>query len=521
MKLVRITTDDQLAVFETKFNEDIVLEPNSQMALSNASFDTVFKNLEIDANNDTIKYKIRVADEKTIQLNHGTYTSSETDTNDMMAQLENKFNEGLTFAGGEIGASFRVNNTDVNHPTQGKVSFFCRRANYATITSDFEFTNGAAINKDNGVTKRALFQQSGADRANDQCKVLGIELFAQGCAIVRTKIRSLVDNGSVDNGFRMWLTDNTVDTISGNDDVKTENTKLYLQVAPKAGDTDTFKYSHSVNGAVLVDSAKDVLSHAIAGGGDPSNDGAGDVANSNNDIIEFRQQSGNLSIFLYRNGQAASEEIAVIAYDYTTAGNNRLYFGMSFQGQKANTSVEALKVSFDPFAPPVSRTYEATVLDDLEVSAGLPPPTPNQRIAPATFEVTIDSVELRDYLGFENQVNTSALLYQSQILGDYLFTANLMNDSFVFELLNIDIESYDSFSGGQRNILKVIPAAGSDADTTIDYEASNLVFVDLRNKYPITLRNIKARILRNDLEPIVVRGMSVCTLLIREKGENM
>ena len=32
---------------------------------------------------------------------------------------------------------------------------------------------------------------------------------------------------------------------------------------------------------------------------------------------------------------------------------------------------------------------------------------------------------------------------------------------------------------------------------------------------PINLRNIKARILKNDLSPVVVRGLSTLTILIK------
>ncbi len=520
MKLVRIVTTDQLAVFETKFNEDIVIEPESQIALSNASFDTVFKTLVIDGGNDQLNYKIRAADEKTITLKHGEYTSSTADTEDLMQQLQNGFNEGLALVGGELGTSFRVNNSDITHPSQGKVQFICKRFSNRITTLDFGFLGGASISKTDADLRRAIFNNSGAAITDDSCKVVGVLPLAEGCSIVRAKIRQLADNSSSDNGFKMFLLDKEMDDIEALADITPADCKLFLQVSPVdgAGNSGTFRYRSSVNGGVLTDSTKNVVSHAIKAGGNPENDGAGDVANVNNDIVELRQQGGNLSIVVYRNGEAAEEVLGTFKYDYSVPGNKRLRFAMSLQGAKATTSIQDLRVNFDPFDEGVSvRDFDQGV----DVGVGLPPPQKQQRIAPATFEITFPNSDVRDFLGFNNRVNSRSLLNEAIIRGDFLFTANIMNDSYLFELLNIDLESYDSFSNGKRNILKVIPAASTNADSIVDYETNNLTFIDIRNKYPLTLRNLKARILRNDLEPIVVRGVSVVTLLIRSKGESM
>lgn len=527
MKLVRITTEDPNALFETKFNEDIVIEPDSQIALSNTSFDTVGKTIEIDAGNDAIEYQLSINSgisptAQTLKLTHGTYTSNSTDSNDVMSQIQNGLNTGMRFNGFEIGKSFRVVNSDVLNPTAGKLGIIMKTSSAKVVEADFEFLGDAEVSKNDGDSRRAWAQTEGNAFADDSNKILGVEHWPLGCCFARCKIRALVDNSSANNGFRMWLTDKTVHELRDVDDVLVSDTQLYLQVAPVDGGTNSgvFRYKTSKGGATLVDSTKNVLSHAIKAGGDPNNDGPGDVADPNNDIVEFRQVGGFLKVFVYRNGEAAAEELASIAYDYTATGAKRLFWGISFQGDKSTTSVESLYVHFDPFAPPIPKEHVAEVEDDLVV--GATPPRQRQFINASQFILTIPSFELRNYLGFANQVTRSPFeLYTTRITSDALFASNLFNDSYVFELLNIDLESYDSLSGGKRNILKVIPAGATDANSVVDYEASNLTFIDVRNKFPLTLRNLKARILRNDLEPIVVRGLSVCTLLIRSKGEVM
>lgn len=523
MRLIRITTDDELGVFETKFNEDIVIEPESQIALSNASFDTVFKTLTIDASNDTIQYRIRKGNQflKDVVLDHGIYTSSEEDSQNLMNQIQNRFNEALENTGGEIGTSFLVSNTDINHPTQGLVSFQVRRSSYALKEADYTLVNQIDISKSDGASRRAIFQNSGGTVNDDSMKLISINHFSLGCAIARCKIRALVDNSSTQNGFRMYLTQLEEDVMRTKDTVAVGDTEVYLQVAPIDGgaNSGTFRYKTSVGGAALVDSNKNVLSHAIKAGGDPINDGAGDVADANNDVVEFRQVGGQIKIVVYRNGESAEEVLATHTYNYETDTNKRLYFGLSVQGTKSHTSVESLRVNYDPFEN-TNKTYELEYGEDALEGVGLPPFQPQQRIAPTEFAIKFPTTDLRDFLGFVDRNITVDLVNEAIIQSKFLFTANLFNDSYLFELLNIDLESYDSFSNGKRNILKVIPSADT-GHSVIDYESSNLTFINIRNKFPLTLRNLKGRLLRNDLTPIVVRGLSVVTLLLRDKGERL
>ena len=88
--------------------------------------------------------------------------------------------------------------------------------------------------------------------------------------------------------------------------------------------------------------------------------------------------------------------------------------------------------------------------------------------------------------------------------------------------MNLQVDSYDSFSsdefpaGGQRrNILSVIPS--SNVTGTIAYEPPYPTFLDLGNADPITLRNIKARVLRNDNTPVAKTGVGSLVLLFQQK----
>ena len=87
-------------------------------------------------------------------------------------------------------------------------------------------------------------------------------------------------------------------------------------------------------------------------------------------------------------------------------------------------------------------------------------------------------------------------------------------NNYLVELLNIEIESYDSLHGGRRNILKVIPVPNVN-NTLVNYEANNITFLDVKNALPRTLRNIKARILDDDLQAVDIQNNAVLTILVK------
>jgi len=58
MKLFRIETDSDTGIFDTTFQEDIIIKPNSQVALNQASFEVNFEELIVDASNSLFIYQV-------------------------------------------------------------------------------------------------------------------------------------------------------------------------------------------------------------------------------------------------------------------------------------------------------------------------------------------------------------------------------------------------------------------------------------------------------------------------------
>jgi len=76
------------------------------------------------------------------------------------------------------------------------------------------------------------------------------------------------------------------------------------------------------------------------------------------------------------------------------------------------------------------------------------------------------------------------------------------------------LDSYDSLEKGQRSIVAVLPV--KDDIGAIRFDSNYPIYVDLNNKLPISMRNIRVRVIRADGTQVNSIGLSTATLLIEE-----
>jgi len=76
-KLIRLTSDDTNAIFDTTLKQDIIIKPNSKIALKSLSVEVDNKTLIIDSSNDDITYQLSdPTGIKTVKLTHDSYDAT-------------------------------------------------------------------------------------------------------------------------------------------------------------------------------------------------------------------------------------------------------------------------------------------------------------------------------------------------------------------------------------------------------------------------------------------------------------
>lgn len=108
-----------------------------------------------------------------------------------------------------------------------------------------------------------------------------------------------------------------------------------------------------------------------------------------------------------------------------------------------------------------------------------------------------------------------------------------LSDNFIVESLSIPLDSFDASrvfyngsgnneltraeiekSGRRKNILMTLPV-NDNLNGQVQYEANNLIFIDINNSLPLNVRNLNFRVLTKEFIPINQSGESaVMTILI-------
>lgn len=339
--------------------------------------------------------------------------------------------------------------------------------------------------------------------------------FGKGCAVFRTRIRNLTDNGGASNtnGFEIGLSDvkpttwNTSGTFTLPDAQKTYNVSI-------GKPTDNYFYNDK--NAADQDSGIAPHLHLLA-------------TRTTNDILEFVKVGTNLEIRLYRNNQVNFDLLSTtnLETEYNNAGElgveQPLYPYIILHGLNTTAMLDGYtRCFFDPFVANINPTEAVTDEDKAqgnehsELGARPSDARPSNQ---NTGRFTFASITTAEHLGFDQSVLLSEEAGSNFIVHSRnVYNAALTYDNLVVELMNLQVDSYDGLEKGRRNIIATIPA-NSDVNGVIVNEASNLVFIDLDNAQPRYFRNIKARLLYGDLTSVKTVGLTSLTLLIKKKNE--
>ena len=128
--------------------------------------------------------------------------------------------------------------------------------------------------------------------------------------------------------------------------------------------------------------------------------------------------------------------------------------------------------------------------------------------------INLGEQEVYEWLGYSVGLQPNQSGRNVSFKGQSRFGANITADAFLVQLLNLKVESYDAHITKQsrQNILSVIPA--DNENNRIVYEPNNLLFIDLDNKFPLKISNIRLRIVRQDYSEVPTRNLSSLTVII-------
>lgn len=207
MKFIRLVSANNAddGILDNEFNQDIKIEEDSQIAYRSIAVDLDPQEFIVNASNNQISFQSNINDAATIgtaKLTSPT-TYNTSNANDLLADLQKKTNAALVYNAKNIGTQFQciVKNGKTRIESQ-----FCPNSVkilQKNVTGDFGSTLNDATFANNGNISASSSQ------TDDSNLLFSHQEFGKGCAVFRTRIRNLTDNGGASNtnGFEIGLSD--------------------------------------------------------------------------------------------------------------------------------------------------------------------------------------------------------------------------------------------------------------------------------------------------------------------------
>jgi len=214
--------------------------------------------------------------------------------------------------------------------------------------------------------------------------------------------------------------------------------------------------------------------------------------------------------------------------------NRQYYWVIAFIGNQDQTRLSEVEAINDPYfeEPNGLLSTDFATFNDQSALGALPAHDPNIEITPVfRFNYRLpngtlfQNTELKNFLGFTG--NLSLLPFTENPINTFLFTAEgtshqqLGFESYIVILNNVPLEAYDTEVSGRKNILytivnKIENNNGVPLDTHIAFNSQYPIYMKIKNKNRLSLRQIQARIVNEHHELIDTIGICSLTMLIKK-----
>ncbi len=482
MKLLRLTSNDPLAVFNNDLHDELILKPNSKIGLQNLTMDTTGEAITIDNQNNKVFFSITPSIQEEILLPQGTYDKSN------FTSLNQALQDGLNSMMAWIyDNSRRYLGTEwtVTLNSSGKLVVSMK---YADIYGAelLSLTNNVEVQ--NGVLRWKDFTPVGV---NVNTHYLYSNYFcSRGQGYIRCKTFKMEDNGSglnQTNGYILGLMSIDPTTYKGGE-IPMEDIDYAIWVGHPDGN-----YRYFVSG--VQNNTTETLTYNSQG--DADNDSQEVCINGNTIEINYYSQASN----------NFKEPVTLFQADYD--GTTKYYPVCILRGGYDYARASNIRFTLSP----ENTTTTAGIEPEDNNLTGTPP---QQNKTPQVCYLNFQSVNVANYFGFKNENNpqfpNSYVVSEPEFTADEKFDPREIGDSYLIEMLNMKLESYDGFVNQRKNILAVIPKSNND-NGLVQYVPPYLSMIELNNPKEISLRNIKCRIIKNDYTPVNLFGLSTITVI--------
>ena len=502
MKLIRLYTSGERSSegrlttcsFNNNFQDNLILPPFSKIAFLNASIDTMETEIVIDDTNNKLWYSLNSGlDKEEVTLTNAVYSKKQLD--DLLLDMRTKLNDSvflveggtgwLGYVGIEWNVTVRLFKVNIEY-IRSALENFQHSLDFEGTDIDFEDTSGTD-------TVAVYNNTTYTSSAYTEVAMLPVPV-CKGFGTIRTQIHLLGTGAGqtlASNGFVIGFSTTNLSTIEPSD---------FIQSMITYGIKVSHRHSDGIKRYITyLDGVEELVLPATL---DVTYNGEGDPTN---DYLDVSINGPNIQIGVYTD---ADNYVNLKQYAYTNEQN--LYPFIAFNSGSNFTIASNLAMTPSPYFPLPTKGQN--------LLGSLPPVPPDPALGLGSFNFEsesgdVNSIELAKFLGFnEISLTTADIVIEFTYVAPTIFQGANLANSFIVELQNIQLESYDAFKEGRKNILYFMSQDTSDG--YLHFEVNTPQPIDLNNKNEILLRNIRARILDDNYTPILIDSPAYMTMIV-------
>ncbi len=509
--LIRLTSTDNKGNFDCDFQDDIIIKENTEIALHSLSVERQMKSIVLDATNSVVRFQISApAGVKQVSLEHGTLNRENFDDN--LRDLTDKMNSALRFFRGTPQEILDGDNPNTKETgTQIKISINANKNVFFDFRYAECFTLLSANVADNILSTTTMNTASNQFKSTEtapatsitdlqKCNLAFKAPISLGTHISRCRIRDFVNADGDTSGLIMGITDD------------------YNKIVSNSLTLDDLNFAMRVkqNGSVIEVKNGKTNPFGDNGGGTTLTNFTPNSANNDVLAFEIREdvegEGQKLLMRKYTTGADGGTTLLKVPIELRTASHNDIpyYFVIALLG-----GVNSIKIDHVGSCRNAYFTSQTESKENGEL--GLPSSLPSTSNQPSDYALTLPST-LADYFGFDNPSPTIIGGSLASFTGNRQFEELVGSDNYIIEMLNMNINTYDSLAKGRKNILAYVPVSETIVDDKtgiVQYEPKERLFLPLANEYAETLRNIRARVITSDFSTIGTEGLSSLNIILR------
>jgi len=540
-KLLRITTSENDGTFDSDLDSSFELPPNSTVALQSANFTFDTEELILDMVNQHFQQalgnnfqEVEITDRHNFFADNEKVIYNVTNFHNLLLNFEAAINDSIfNFSGGLAEEDEAGYEAKVETNLEQKVVIRLERERMVDWNNSPEANQFVLENLNIVVPNNNSFQKGGA--AGQDGFICDRHVWNRGGAFARCRIHNLVvGGGNLEQGFTFGIvSENNLYDFQAGAGITANNFCYAIRV--RASGVTMVQSTEDPTDKRLIELPTNATLENISGG--TLNDHDSFVIFTENDRFKCKHYTTThptgADVVADFSGVLGEDGLDFSIYD----PNINYYVALLIeQGDDNSTFVDLVGAINSPFfsraaQPTQSKLQLTSVLqthENVMRLANVPniPPTPSTFQLEFTYNETgtlnsINNTELRDFLGY----NTFSINPTPTIPTDtYNFIANnpssgfLKSQTFVVQLVSLPVESYDSFSGKKENtIYTIVENTALNRTQELSFNSQYPIFIQLKNKNPILLRRLKARIVDHELEKINTHGVSQLTLLFNKE----